>query len=162
MLAVWRQRPHDDDWVGFTSWRQFQKGFDFRFDEAALHRVRQGGVVCWGWKTLQETIHEHAERCHPGITGVLELMLREIHQQQLPDRYFTERRAPFCNYWAMPARLFADYMAWSWPIIAGMMDRWRFDPPFNLFPKDGTQDRSYAFFQERLFIVWWLITIGGG
>jgi hypothetical protein len=156
MLAVWKQRPHANDWIGFTSWRQFQKGFDFRFDDAALDRVMRGETVCWGIRTLDETLHQHAERCHPGITGVLAVLLREVHGQRLSDRYFTNRTAPFSNYWAMSWIDFDRYMAWSWLVIKSAIDRWGIDPPFNLFPIKGTQDRSIAFLQERLFIIWWL------
>ena len=156
MLAVWRQRPHPDSWVGFTSWRQFFKGFDFRFDEEALRRVLGGETICWGMRTLQESLHAHAERCHPGLTGVLAILLREVHGESLPDGFFSERTAPFSNYWAMRWEDFERYMHWSWPVVETALVRWGLDQPYNLYPRGGTQDRALAFLQERLFIVWWL------
>lgn len=154
MLAIWKHRPHPDEWVGFTSWRQFQKGFDFRFEESALNRVMRGEIICWGVRTLDETVHQHAERCHPGITGVLSVLLRDVQYKRIPDRYFSSLTAPFSNYWAMPWTNFDEYMNWSWPLVYTAIDRWGFDQPFNLFPTKGTQDRSLAFLQERLFIIW--------
>jgi hypothetical protein len=162
MLAVWRQRPHPDEWVGFTSWRQLQKGFAFVFGPEDLRRTLNGETIIWGLRTLNETLHQHAERCHPGMTGALSILLRDVHQERLPETYFTECQGPFCNYWAMTWQDFDRYMRWTWPLIETAMDRWGLDQPFNLYPRAGTQDRSLAFLHERLFVVWWLSRIACG
>jgi hypothetical protein len=155
MLHFWRNADADPDpWIGFTSYRQLDKFPTILTDRESLEtRLARGDVAGWGFYAFAEartrrpiTLAEQGERCHPGMTSALWRVLL-LRGDPLPRNYVNRCDGLFCNYWAMSKANFADFMAWSFPLVQHCLahpDAYCRSHP-----------RAVAYLAERLFVCWY-------
>jgi hypothetical protein len=160
-LHIWRRLPFDqDDWIGFTSYRQLDKSsvvFASKLeieqglrshDYCAWHVCRVGHVRS---RTLRGAAAQ-AEIAHGMHRFTLELLGQAGHA--LPAAYQEEDMVPYANYWVMPKRRFEDFMQWSWPLVRSAL---QIDHEYKRAAARSQWDdphKRVGYFAERLFILW--------
>jgi len=148
-----------DFWIGFTSYRQFDKSpvvFHSRkvFETCLMMSNGFGG---WGFYRVTTSPSEQAELCHPNINKFIVDVLAQF-RISVPPRFYQDKVALFCNYWAMDKRKFKDYIEWSWPIIQKAMTmRDHVYANTGTVLKTTSKDKWIGYFMERLFIIWYML-----
>lgn len=163
LLHVWRHLPFDDDdWVGFTSYRQLDKT-DFVFDsKAEVERLLAGfDFLAWHWWRVGHVrwgeltgAAAQGERSHPLLHRfTLDVLGR--FGVTLPEAYLRAPEAPFANYWVMGKRRFAAYMEWSWPLVRCALE---LEHPYKSYARSWNvrddKRKAVGYFMERLFVIW--------
>lgn len=156
MLYCWRNPDVDPDpWIGFTSYRQFDK-FPTVFEDRST--VEEGlhthDIIGWGFYEFYDvetrrrvSQAEHSERCHPGIMSSLWRLLLS-RNETVPPAFLTDNLGLYCNYWIMAKAHFHDFMDWSYPMIQLGLE----EPDAYI----RSHPRSLAYLVERLFICWYM------
>lgn len=162
-LHIWRHLPYDDDdWIGFTSYRQLDK-VSFRFNtkteiEAMLQKA---DFLAWGWFHVAPIRYgpyrgaaAQSEIAHPTLMPFTEDVLR-ASGETVPTEFQTAPAVPYANYWVLPKTLFARYMEWSWPIVRRALAN---DHSYKTFDRSWNirdeKSKAVGYFVERLFIIW--------
>jgi predicted methyltransferase len=158
MLHIWRNKSYlAEKWIGFTSYAQAEKTpFRFTSSRDVEDALESAQLVGWGW---HEVGHYRSgelsgaaaqfEFSHPGGFAYLARALAEF-EIRLPQRFHADRWVLFGSYWVLPARLFEDFMAFSWPVVDWCL-RTRKE-----FAYVESNPRSIGFVVERLFNVWYM------
>ncbi|MEH6552262.1 MAG: hypothetical protein V7744_19970 [Pseudomonadales bacterium] len=169
-LHIWRNiDSYNDDWFGFTSYRQLEKtSFMFR-SSAEVSAVLDGcDIAGWGWMDLNKTnqISDYlastlkgpafqAEYYHPGMMIFLESLFCG-QGQRLPQEFYSAEKALYANYWVMRRELFLDFMAWSWPIIkVGLAADHSYK--YQVSTDGNNTEKAMGYVIERLFIIWYMM-----
>jgi hypothetical protein len=165
-LHIWRNLPYDeDDWIGFTSYRQLDKT-DFVFGcKVHIEALLQGcDFLAWYWWEVQHVrlglltgAAAQAEISHPRLHDFTVDVLGKFGIA-LPSGYFSEPAVPFANYWVLRKPQFAAYMDWSWPLVRHAL---AIDHPYKRYAQSWNRlddkRKAVAYFTERLFVIWTLI-----
>ncbi len=162
-LNIWRHLPFDDDdWIGFTSYRQIEKtDFVFR-SKAEIEQLLTGyDFLAWHWwrvdgiqKGALTGAAAQGERSHPLIHSFT-LDVLACFGFDLPDAYFLEPEVPFANYWVLDKRRFKAYMEWSWPLVRCALDiEHSYKSNSRSWNKQDDKRKAVGYFMERLFVIW--------
>ena len=174
MLHLWRNPSEDcDDWIGFTSYRQLMKtSFVFRSRFHVSRKLWRTSFAGWGFykvgryrfKGLSGAAAQ-AERAHPGIMALLERMA-DLFDFEISNRFYTDSRVLYCNYWVMKKAYFNQYMEWSWPKVKWCLEHQSEDPFLNqrvpgdeqMAARNGSEvsGKAVGYVMERLFILWYM------
>lgn len=119
MLWHWRNPEADcDPWIGFTSYRQIEKGYRFEWEskehvkEALIHH----DLACWGHMRFTVTLSQQAELFHPGLNEFMGRILG-YYGVTVPRDFHTSHEGCFASYWVMTRTLFNEWMKWLWPFM---------------------------------------------
>jgi len=167
-LWHWRNPGYDtDSWIGTTSYRQLEK-FEhvFKGKKEVRDAISHTGVTAWGEYHLVDkhssptpiTLEEQTERCHPGLNEYIKFMLEKFGYN-VPDKWATEQKGFYANYWVMTKELFDDFMEFSWPMVEWSLENIKITHYYAIQPKYGTvsNQKATGYFMERLFLLWYLI-----
>ncbi len=162
MLYHWRDCAADqDDWIGFTSYRQLAKSqFVFRDKSDVVAGLTHSDVLSWGiWDASRMQL-----AWLRGAAAQAEIASPMLHQftldvlayfgVKLPAAYLAGHCIPLANYWALRRDQFARYMNWSWPIVCHALT---LEHPYKratpILPTID-QRKAVGYFAERLFAIW--------
>lgn len=146
-----------DPWIGFTSINQgiADDNVTLHFQtkaEIAAH-LQTHDVLAWACNEFfagdgrRLTVAEASDRIHPGVNAELHQLLKLAGLNTIPAFYNHGYEFLAHNYWCMSKALFAEYMAWSLPLVEhcltqrgrGFFDRWH---------------RATSYLHERLIMCW--------
>ncbi len=144
MLHHWRV-PHDnDDWIGFTSWRQLDK-FPTVFlpgDRGKISELlRDHDMLGFAKYRFNYSLAQQTTACcgFPEFDKCLRKLVSEP-----PARWYTDRESClYCNYVIMKKTTFNEYMAWSAPRVLSTLRQ----PEYRGTARTGNM-------MERLLIIW--------
>jgi len=144
MLHLWRVSHDDDDWIGFTSWRQLDK-FPTVFSPGDRGRIRellgQYDILGFAKYRFNCTLAQQAAGwCHfPDFDRCLRALVGTP-----PTQWYSDRESClYCNYVIMKKTSFYEYMAWSAPLVLGTLSK----PEYRGVARTGNM-------MERLLIIW--------
>lgn len=150
----------DDDWIGFTSYRQTLKT-PIMFSNKKLFRdllMSVGNGFCgWGYYRTHSNASQQSEICHPNINSFIKETLDHFNIK-LPDRFYKDQYILFANYWAMRKEMFLDFMLWSMPIMEYALTKT--DHPYTRsksWVPTVSEHKWVGYYQERLFIIWYML-----
>jgi hypothetical protein len=163
MIYAWYDTNNINDWIGFTSCRQINKGFYKTVDlnNAEISDVLQNyDIITWGWLCNNDkrfasskaitSLFDQAEFFHRGIMTLMNVALIHFNEKLLLDLFMNNSCGIFCNYWLMSKNNFNEFMSWSFPIV-----QWMVNNP-KLYDTNGGHYNIVGFIIERMFIYWYL------
>ncbi len=153
MLYLWQFPPDDnDDWIGFTSYRQLDKTWTI-FHDANVIKTLLDKFDFITWLNLWHggmSVMGYAEQEHPGINGYLQRSLWAV-KTHMPHKIFTIERGCYASYWAMKKSTFHDFMKWLYPHILYGVAKLKSDSYLM------SNEKALGYALERMFIIWYLI-----
>jgi len=150
MLSLWRNPPQDN-WIGFTSWRQTDKSnVIFKSNDEIEKLLETNDVLAWKKYTFDRTLASQAELRHPGITSFMVKMMMDL-KEDIPPSYFELKTGFFADYWLMKKETFNSFMNWLFPFMEYGISLINKDPYLLSLPFKG-----FGYVLERLFVIWYL------
>jgi len=161
MLHLWRNPEKiQDNWIGFTSYRQLDKFPTFLHSQDSLfveEMLQEHDVLGWGVYHIingatgkPATPEFLSESCHPGIMNYMALVMGKFGET-IPNAFQVVNKELFANYWIMSLDNFNHYMAWSYPKIKWMLDH------CDDYKYTKEHPKAIGYVMERLHIFWYRI-----
>jgi hypothetical protein len=159
-LNLWRRLSiDDDDWIGFTSYRQLDKSdLVFESKRQVERLLKRYDVLAWhvwlvghlAFKGLTGPAAQ-AEHAHPDIHWFIRDLFAHV-ETPIPDGYFTADAVPYANYWVMSKARFRSFMEWSWPLVQHAL---ALNHPYKRPGRPHADSgRAVGYVAERLFVIW--------
>lgn len=153
MMYLWNNNIDNDDWIGFTSYRQKDKSI-FILEENNINDIipllNNYDILCFLYLKFKTTVSEQAEKYHPKITENTEYLFNEVYKEDIPNNYYTDNCGCFANYWMMSKKNFNEFMSWSYPKVLEIIRLSKEQTYFSI----GTHKSNPGFIIERLFVIW--------
>lgn len=153
LLNLWRTPVDDDDWIGFTSYRQLDKvpTVFCREDRPVIYRLLGShDILGWGhYHFGHMTLAAQAESCQPDF----DRFLRTVVTPE-PAWYAVHESCLYCNYWLTARTTFDRYMDWSWPRLRQLLGEAEGDRATWFGPRGVNGLCLFSDIMERLPILW--------
>lgn len=163
MLYVWLNNLCKDDWIGFTSCRQYEKGFKSivtSTNEGILDTLNYFDIITWGFlckghdifgkNPKINNVFDQAEYCHQGLMGKIDHLLKNFGHYDSTSLFKNTECGIFANYWLMSIYNFYEFMAWSFPKVY-----WMIKNP-EIYDTSTGHYNNIGYAIERLFIYWYI------
>lgn len=151
MLYLWKNQLDNDDWVGFTSYRQLEKSRFILDDKNSiiLNKLNKFNILCW--YCLYRNLAHQAEKHHSDILYHLQLLLNYFNEE-IPEIFFTKTLGCYANFWIMKKQNFIEFMEWSYPKVKKILELAKTNEYFKIY----NHLSNSGFIIERLFVIWHL------
>lgn len=155
MVYLYYNKLDNDDWIGFTSYRQNIKS-NFILNELnfnyTINLLKDYDILCWLFYKFNVSLSNQAEFYHKKITKNIEYLFLYIFKEEIPKNYYFDNCGCFANYWIMTKKNFNEFMDWSYPKVLKIIELSNKNIDFKL-------DKHYCnsnFIIERLYIIWYM------
>lgn len=151
MLYLWKNKLDNDNWIGFTSYRQLEKSRFILNNQNCilLNKLNEFDILCW--YCLYRNLAHQAEKYHSDIIYNLQLLLDHFNEQ-IPEIFFTKTLGCYANYWIMSKQNFVEFMNWSYPKVKKILELGKTIKYFEI----NNHHSNSGFIIERLFVIWHL------
>lgn len=153
MLYLYENNLDSDDWIGFTSYRQYKKS-NFVLNDSnvveTINLLNNYNILCWLFLKFNLTISEQAEFYHKRITKNIEYLFDKVFKEDIPTDYYNNNCGCFANYWIMKKTNFYHFMDWSIDKVYKIVELSQYVDDLKL----GKHYCLSSFIIERLFVIW--------
>lgn len=164
MVYLWQNELDQHDWIGFTSHRQLEKGFNTilkNTDEEINQLLKSFDILTWGWLCMNDTravynldpnvknVIDQMNFYHSNLSTKMNEVLKFYSLPSVESVLGDVSCALYANYWIMSKDNFKEFMSWSYPLALWLLNNPRiYNPHVGHFNDVGL-------IIERLFIYWY-------
>jgi hypothetical protein len=155
MIHLWKNQLDNDEWIGFTSYRQKNKSSFILSENNYINTIsllNDYDILCFLFLNFSISLSEQAEHHHKQINKNLEILFNRYYKETIPNSFFVENCGCFANYWIMSKQNFNEFMNWSYPKVKTIIDLSK----TNRYFKINKHQSNSGYIIERLFIIWYM------
>jgi len=155
MIYLWKNKLDDDNWIGFTSYRQKTKS-PFVLDNSnyteTINLLKKYDILCFLNLIFDISLYEHTNKKHARMNSWMEYLFKKYFDEELPKAYKQINCGCYANYWIINKENFHEFMQWSYPKVLKIVE---LSNSINYFAINNHYSHS-GYLIERLFIIWYM------